>query len=265
VPRRNLRPPPEPATQGARGAADGPSWQNHRVIPWLRPDAPFPPLDAALAEPNGLLAASGDLSPRRLLDAYRRGIFPWYSGDQPVLWWSPDPRMVLFTDEIRIARSLRKRLKQRTMDIRVDTAFRSVIEACASARRSGQTGTWITPAIIDAYTALHERGNAHSVEAWRDDRLVGGLYGVAIGRMFFGESMFAHEPDASKIALVHLVGILRARGCPVIDCQQQTEHLASFGARPIPRRQFAELVAALVHSNEPERPWSPIAAADLHA
>ena len=226
------------------------------MIPWLRPDTPFPPLEAALSEPNGLLAASSDLTPRRLLDAYRRGIFPWYSGDQPVLWWSPDPRMVLFVDDFRIARSLRKRLKQRTLEIRVDTAFRSVIEACAKARRRGQNGTWITPAVIDAYVALHEQGNAHSVESWRDGRLVGGLYGVAIGRMFFGESMFADEPDASKVALVHLAGMLRERGYPLIDCQQETAHLASFGARPISRREFAHRVAALVHSNQPDSPWA---------
>ena len=255
----------EPCLRELRRAARCPSWQNRSVIPWLLPDAPFPPLDAALAEPNGLLAASGDLSPRRLLDAYGRGIFPWYSGNQPVLWWSPDPRMVLFVKDLRIARSLRKRLKQQTMEIRVDTAFRAVIEACANARRPGQAGTWITPAIIDAYVALHECGNAHSVEAWRDDRLIGGLYGVAIGRMFFGESMFAREPDASKIALVHLAGILRARGFPLIDCQQETPHLASFGARPIPRGQFADRVAALVHSNDPDRPWTTVSASSLLA
>ena len=164
--------------------------------------------------------------------------------------------MVLFVDEFRIARSLRKRLKQRTLEIRVDTAFRSVIEACANARRRGQNGTWITPAVIDAYVALHEQGNAHSVESWREGRLVGGLYGVAIGRMFFGESMFADEPDASKIALVHLAGMLRERGYPLIDCQQETAHLASFGARPISRREFAHRVAALVHSNQPDSPWA---------
>jgi leucyl/phenylalanyl-tRNA---protein transferase len=226
------------------------------VIPWLEPDTPFPPLDAALAEPNGLLAASIDLTPRRLLDAYSRGIFPWYSGDQPVLWWSPDPRMVLFVDEFRIARSLRKRLKHPTFEVRVDTAFRPVIEACADVPRPGQSGTWITPAIVEAYTALHERGNAHSVEAWRNGELVGGLYGVAIGRIFFGESMFAREPDASKVALVRLVEILRALGVPLIDCQQETVHLASFGARPIPRRQFAEHVAALVHSISNAAPWT---------
>ncbi len=234
-------------------------WQNRRVIPWLGPDTPFPPLEAALAEPNGLLAASGDLTPRRLLDAYGRGIFPWYSGDQPVLWWSPDPRMVLFVEEFRVARSLRKRMKQRPAEIRVDSDFRTVIAACANVRRRGQAGTWITPAIVDAYTALHELGNAHSVEAWRDGRLIGGLYGVAIGRMFFGESMFADEPDASKIALVHLVEILRANGSPMIDCQQETAHLASFGARPIPRREFAARVAALIHSNGPDHPWAPAA------
>ncbi len=167
-------------------------WQNRFVIPWLRPKAPFPPIETALAEPNGLLAAGGDLTPERLLDAYRRGIFPWYSARPASAVVEPDPRMVLFVDEFRVARSLRKRVKQQPCEIRVDTAFRSVIDACATAPRRGQAGTWITPAIVDAYTDLHNRGNAHSVEAWRDGTLVGGLYGVAIGRMFFGESMFAH-------------------------------------------------------------------------
>jgi len=239
------------------------SWQNSRVIPWLGPDAPFPPLAAALDEPNGLLAASADLTPRRLLDAYRQGIFPWYSGDQPVLWWSPDPRMVLFLDEFRVARSLRKRVKQQAMEVRADTAFRDVIEACANVLRPGQSGTWITPAIIDAYTALHKRGHAHSVEAWRDGELVGGLYGVAIGRMFYGESMFALEPDASKVALVHLVRVLRTLGFPMIDCQQETVHLASFGARPIPRDQFADRVAGLVNSIEPGGPWTNVCTATV--
>jgi leucyl/phenylalanyl-tRNA--protein transferase len=233
------------------------------VIPWLRPDAPFPPIEAALAEPNGLLAASDDLTPERLLDAYRRGIFPWYSNDQPVLWWSPDPRMVLFVDEFRVARSLRKRLQQQRLEIRVDTAFRAVIESCATVSRPGQAGTWITPAIVEAYGALHHRGNAHSVEAWRDGGLVGGLYGVAIGRMFFGESMFAHEPDASKIALVHLIAMLRARDFPLVDCQQETTHLASFGARPIARRAFADRVSQLVHSVAPDGPWRPAPVSDL--
>lgn len=235
------------------------------MIPWLRHTTPFPPIEAALDEPNGLLAASDDVTPARLLEAYRHGIFPWYSGDQPVLWWSPDPRMVLFVEEFRIARSLRKRIKQQRWEIRVDTAFRAVIEACASAHRRGQAGTWITPAVIDAYTVLHERGNAHSVEAWRDGKLVGGLYGVAIGRMFFGESMFAREADASKVALAHLIALLRARAFPLVDCQQETEHLASLGARPIRRRAFADLVAGLVHSNASGDPWVPVPASDVLA
>jgi leucyl/phenylalanyl-tRNA---protein transferase len=235
------------------------------VIPWLRPGAPFPPIEAALAEPNGLLAASRELTPERVLDAYRRGIFPWSSHDDVVLWWSPDPRMVLFVDEFRIARSLRKRLKQRRFEIRADTAFRAVMAACASAPRSGQSGTWITPAMLDVYGLLHDRGHARSVEAWRDGRLVGGLYGVAIGRMFFGESMFAYEPDASKVALVHLIAMLRARGCPLVDCQQETAHLASFGARPVPRREFAARLAPLVNSAAPQTRWTPVPASELTA
>jgi len=235
------------------------------MIPWLRHKAPFPPLESALDEPNGLLAASDDLTPDRLLDAYRRGIFPWYSGDQPVLWWSPDPRMVLFLDEFRIPRSLRKRINQQRWEIRADFNFRAVISECASTRRPRQSGTWITPETVDAYTVLHERGYAHSVEAWRDGRLAGGLYGVAIGQMFFGESMFARETDASKVALAYLVAMLRAREVPVVDCQQETEHLASFGARPIPRRTFAELVARLVHSTAPGGPWTPASISDVLA
>jgi leucyl/phenylalanyl-tRNA--protein transferase len=241
------------------------AWQNRYVIPWLRHKTPFPPLERALVEPNGLLAASDDLTPDRLLDAYGQGIFPWYSGGQPVLWWSPDPRMVLFVDEFRIARSLRKRIKHQCWEIRADSDFRAVINACASARRPRQSGTWITPETVDAYTALHERGYAHSVEAWRDGTLAGGLYGVAIGRMFFGESMFARETDASKVALAHLVAILRARKVPLIDCQQETEHLASFGARPIPRRTFAELVARLVHSTAEGGRWTPASISDVLA
>jgi len=228
------------------------------MIPWLRPGAPFPPVDTALDDPNGLLAASADVTPERLLDAYRHGIFPWYGVGQPVLWWCPDPRTVLIVDEFRVARSLRQRVKQRRWEIRVDTAFREVIEACAMVPRRGQLGTWITPAIADAYTALHAQGHAHSVEAWRDGELAGGLYGVAIGQMFYGESMFAWETDASKVTLVHLVGVLRARGFPLIDCQQDTAHLASFGARPVSRRWFAERVAGLVHSTAPPTPWAPV-------
>ena len=225
------------------------------MIPWLRNDSPFPPIDSALSDPNGLLAAGGELSANRLLAAYRRGIFPWYAEGQPVLWWSPDPRMVLFIDEFRITRSLAKVLRHGRFEIRIDTAFQAVIEACASAPRAGQPGTWITPEVIDAYAALHEGGNAHSVEAWREGNLVGGLYGVSIGRMFFGESMFALETDASKVALAHLVDRMRRANCPLIDCQQQTAHLARLGARPISRAEFAERLAPLVNCAGPDETW----------
>ncbi len=225
------------------------------MIPWLDAGSPFPPLSAALVEPSGLLAAGGDLSPERLVAAYRRGIFPWYSEDQPILWWSPDPRMVLHVDEFRVPRSLAKRVRAQPFDVRFDTAFRDVIEACAGTPRPGQGGTWITPAIADAYCELHRLGYAHSVESWQGGKLAGGLYGVQLDRMFFGESMFAHAPDASKVALVALVGEARRRGIPLIDCQQETAHLARFGARPIPRTMFAARLADLVHSTAPSGPW----------
>lgn len=224
------------------------------MIAWLAPHQPFPPLEAALAEPNGLLAAGGALTPERIVDAYRRGIFPWYSDGQPVLWWSPDPRMVLFTAEFRVRRSLAKRVRQRRYEIRLDTAFERVIGECARLR-PGQDGTWITDGMVAAYVALHRRGVAHSVEAWRDGELAGGLYGLALGRVFFGESMFARETDASKVALVHLVAKLARDGVPLVDCQQETSHLAGFGARPIPRRAFAALLAQLIHSDAPPAPW----------
>jgi leucyl/phenylalanyl-tRNA--protein transferase len=231
--------------------------QNERVVPWLKTNSPFPPLEAALGDPNGLLAASADLSPERLLEAYRHGIFPWYNEAQPVLWWSPDPRMVLFLDEFKVPRSLQRTVKQERFEIRVDTAFGAVMEGCAGPR-PGQSGTWITAPVVEAYTRLHRMGHAHSVEAWRDGRLAGGLYGVAIGRMFFGESMFAHEPDASKVALVRLVELLRERDMPLIDCQQETQHLSRFGARPIPRREFAERLSRLVNSSQSQSAWAPI-------
>jgi len=227
------------------------------MIHWLRPGAPFPSIERAMVEPNGLLAAGGELSPERLLDAYRHGIFPWYSDDQPILWWSPDPRMVLYVDEFKLARSLRRTIDKQRFEIRVDTAFLPVIEACA-APREGQGGTWITAEIAVAYHRLHQLGYAHSVEAWADGALVGGLYGVAIGRMFFGESMFARETDASKVALAHLVGILRSRDMPLIDCQQQTSHLARLGARPISRREFAAALSRLVNSTPMVGAWSAI-------
>jgi len=224
------------------------------VVPWLRSGSPFPPLDAALDDPNGLLAAGGDLSPARLLAAYRHGIFPWYNEAQPILWWSPDPRMVLFVDEFKLVRSLKRVVRQGRFEIRLDTAFREVMEGCAEPRE-GQSGTWITPPVIDAYTALHRGGHAHSVESWREGELVGGLYGVSIGRMFFGESMFARETDASKVALVRLVAMLKAMGMPLIDCQQETEHLSRLGARPIARQKFAQWLSRLVHSAVPAEDW----------
>ncbi len=224
------------------------------MVPWLRSGSPFPPLEAALDDPNGLLAAGGDLSPERLLAAYRHGIFPWYNEAQPILWWSPDPRMVLFVGEFKLSRSLKRVVRQRRFEIRVDTAFRQVMRGCAEPR-DGQSGTWITPAVVDAYEALHRRGHAHSLEAWRGGSLVGGLYGVTIGRMFFGESMFARETDASKVALAELVAMLGRMGMPLIDCQQDTEHLARLGARPIPRRKFADWLSRLVNSSPPAQDW----------
>lgn len=209
-------------------------------------DTPFPPLHAALRDPNGLIAIGGELSRARLLEAYRAGIFPWYGPGQPILWWSPDPRMVLFPDELRISRSLARRLRQPDYEIRFDCAFRDVIEACATTPRAGQEGSWIVPEMVEAYCDLHEAGYAHSVEVWMGGRLAGGLYGVAMGGVFYGESMFHRVTDASKIALVHLVRFLERQGHGMIDCQMHTAHLARFGAREIPRETFAARLAELV-------------------
>ncbi len=212
------------------------------MIPYLRPQDPFPPVSRALRSPNGLLAAGADLSPERLLDAYSRGIFPWFSEGEPILWWSPHPRMVLFPGELKVSRSLRRTVARATFETRFDTAFEAVMRECA-APRDGQAGTWIVPGMVRAYTRLHELGFAHSVESWKDGRLAGGLYGILLGRVFFGESMFSRETDASKVALVKLVERLRALEVRVIDCQQATRHLASLGAREIPRREFAQMLA----------------------
>ncbi len=212
------------------------------VIPLLGPRDPFPPVSKALRSPNGLLCAGADLSPARLLDAYSKGIFPWFSEGEPILWWSPHPRMVLFPAELKVSRSLRKAVARGTFETRFDTAFTEVMRACAEPR-DGQAGTWIVPEMVAAYTRLHELGFAHSVESWRDGRLAGGLYGILLGRVFFGESMFSRETDASKVALVKLVARLEALGVGLIDCQQATRHLASLGAREIPRREFAQRLA----------------------
>lgn len=217
------------------------------MIPWLERNEPFPRLETALVEPNGLLAAGGDLSVARLRAAYARGIFPWFNPGDPILWWSPDPRMVLFPDELRVRRSLRKRLRRGGYEIRVNSAFRDVVRACAGPR-DGQPGTWITNDMVEAYCALHAAGCAHSVETWIAGELVGGLYGIALGKAFFGESMFTRTSDASKIAFVHLVTQLGRWDFGLIDCQMRTDHLASFGAREIPRTQFAGRLGELIHS-----------------
>lgn len=215
-----------------------------KSITWLSPhDAPdaFPPAEQALEDPPGLLAAGGDLAPSRLLAAYQRGIFPWYSPGQPVLWWSPDPRAVLFPDEFRCTRSLAKTVRNGGFTIAVDRDFAAVIDACA-APRAKSVGTWITGEMRLAYLELHRLGYAHSVEAYRAGVLVGGLYGVRLGGVFFGESMFSRERDASKVALAHLVESCRRRDIAVIDCQLASRHLESLGSRSIARRQFQSLL-----------------------
>jgi len=224
------------------------------VIPWLQPDEPFPPVEQALAQPNGLLCAGADLSRERLLDAYRRGIYPWYSGSEPVLWWSPDPRMVLYCEELKVSRSLGKSVRNRGYELRLDTAFGRVLAGCAGPRRD-EGGTWLGADMRRAYAALHRAGYAHSVETWKDGELLGGLYGVALGHMFYGESMFSRATDASKVALVGLVGELRARGFPLIDCQMRTPLLASLGAREIPRNVFLRQLSALVNYADPPGTW----------
>jgi leucyl/phenylalanyl-tRNA--protein transferase len=224
------------------------------LIPWLHPAQPFPPVETALEYPSGLLAAGGDLSLPRLLDAYRRGIFPWYSEGEPILWWSPNPRMVLFPAELRVSRSLAKRLRRRDHEVRADTAVQTVMEGCA-APRTGQAGTWISPPMMEAYLALHAIGYAHSVETWMAGELVGGLYGVAIGRVFYGESMFTRVPNASKVAFVHLVRQLDLWGFGLIDCQMRTAHLASLGAREISRPNFTSRLRELLNYPNVPAPW----------
>jgi leucyl/phenylalanyl-tRNA--protein transferase len=215
------------------------------MLVWINDDQALPPTRLALgpgSEAPGLLAAGGRVTPERLEEAYRRGVFPWYSPGQPVLWWSPDPRMVLRTEDFHLSHSLRKTLRRfiRTTgcEVRIDSRLTQVIHACATTPREGQDGTWIVPAVMQAYVDWHRAGRVHSIETWIDNQLVGGLYFVALGRMFFGESMFAHRPDASKIALAALVGFARTHGVAMIDCQQNTGHLASLGAREVSRDAF---------------------------
>lgn len=219
---------------------------DHRPI-FPRPDR---------ADPSGLLAVGGDLSVDRLVKAYEQGIFPWYVAGQPILWWSPDPRCVLETTALHVSRSLRNRLRKNGFEIRFDTAFADVVQACAATPRRDQDGTWITEEMDAAYNQLHEHGYAHSVETWADDRLVGGLYGVFLGRVFFGESMFSRMPDASKAAMVALVDFLRKREVELIDCQVTSEHLLTLGAREIPRAEFLRRVEAGVAHPTCRARWS---------
>lgn len=224
------------------------------MIHWLRDQHdPLPDTRYALppgSDAPGLLAAGGELNPARLTEAYTKGVFPWYGEGQPVLWWSPDPRMVLWTREFRLTRSLRKTVarfaRSPGCEIRIDSAFDQVIEACATSPRDGQDGTWIVPEVIEAYTRWHTLGAVHSVETWIDGELAGGLYGIGIGRMFYGESMFSRRSDASKIALAALVCFCRAHGIDLIDCQQRTGHLASMGGRELPRGVFEAAIAERV-------------------
>ncbi|HEY4367399.1 MAG TPA: leucyl/phenylalanyl-tRNA--protein transferase [Steroidobacteraceae bacterium] len=218
------------------------------------PDA-FPPVDGALREPDGLLAAGGDLSVPRLLAAYRRGIFPWYSRGQPILWWCPDPRAVLFPAQLKTSRSLTKSIRNKGFDTRIDTHFEAVIEACGSSElRPG--GTWLSPEMREAYINLHQLGYAHSVETWRGDELLGGLYGVALGQVFYGESMFSLERDASKIALHRLCAELVERDFQMIDCQMATPHLLSLGAQLIPRTEFIQQLSERATRKDNPACWS---------
>lgn len=222
------------------------------MIPWLEVDTPFPPVNSALTEEQGaagLLAAGADLSAERLLDAYRHGIFPWFSEDQPILWWSTDPRMVLYTDQFKLSKSLKKTLNKLrhnpNVEFKFDSAFEAVMRACAAPRSDG-AGTWISEQMICAYTELHRLGFAHSSEVWMNGELVGGAYGLCIGRMFYGESMFSRVKDASKMALAQLVFFLKSQNVKMIDCQQETGHLASLGAVPISRNDFISWIEQAV-------------------
>jgi leucyl/phenylalanyl-tRNA--protein transferase len=224
------------------------------MVPWLGPRDPFPAVERALREPNGLLAVGRSLTTATLLEAYASGIFPWFNEGEPILWWSPDPRMILLPDELHVSHRLARRMRQPDFTVTLDTAFPAVMRACAEPRE-GQDGTWITRSMLQAYTALHAAGAAHSVETWMDGQLAGGLYGVSIGRAFFGESMFTRRTDASKIAFVTLVRRLERWGFQIIDCQLKTAHLATFGAREIPRSEFLARVRKAVLEPPPPVPW----------
>lgn len=220
-------------------------------IPYIRNELSFPPVDSATED--GLLAYGGDLSAERLLLAYKSGIFPWYNTGDPILWWAPNPRLVLFLDEFVLRKSLKKRMKH--FEIRYDTSFEQVIRECGSVSREGQQGSWIIPEIIEAYLRLHDLGYAHSIEAWQNGELVGGLYGVMIGKMFFGESMFSKVSDASKVAFATLIERLKKEGCELIDCQISSPHLISLGAREISRQEFMKEINLQLYKEFPPRHW----------
>ena len=222
----------------------------------LNPDAPFPPAHTALRYPDGLLAMGGDLSPPRLLNAYRSGIFPWYSDGQPILWWCPDPRTIFRSDGVRLSSRFRRWLRHSNWVVRADIAFAQVIEACATVPREGQRGTWITEDMIAAYCRLHSLGHAHSIEVYAGNRLVGGLYGVSVGRMFFGESMYSGESGGSKVALAALAHRLHQWGWPLLDAQVENDHLLSLGAERWPRERFLAQVGSLTALPEPAEPWT---------
>jgi leucyl/phenylalanyl-tRNA--protein transferase len=222
------------------------------MIPFLGPADPFPPVEQALDQPDGLLAAGGSLTTRRLVDAYRRGIFPWFNEGDPILWWSPDPRMVLRPSRLHVSHSLAKKLRKGSFLVTIDRAFARVLDGCA-APRTGDSGTWLSMPMRRAYTALHQAGLAHSIEVWMDGELAGGIYGVGIGRMFFGESMFTRRSDASKIAMARLAAQLERWDCPLVDCQLETDHLLSLGAEHMPRRAFVAEVERLTQLGAP--PW----------
>lgn len=226
------------------------------MIPYLRAIDPFPSVESARSDMGGLLAVGADLSPDRILLAYRHGIFPWGTVEGHPLWYSPDPRMVLFPDEFRLTRSLAKTLRSGRFEVRFDSNFAGVIDGCAATPRPGQDGTWINDQMREAYLRLHELGWAHSVEAYAEGDLVGGLYGLAIGRMFYGESMFSRRNDASKVAFAHLVRYLLAHGIEMIDCQMRTEHLASLGGREIPRAAFLRQLSGLTADGDRHPCWS---------
>lgn len=219
-------------------------------------DAPFPPAELALQEPQGLLAVGGDLSPVRLLNAYAGGIFPWFSEGQPLLWWSPDPRMVFETRTFQLASRFRRSLRRSDWQVRADTAFAAVMQACANSPRPGQDGTWITAGMCEAYLELHRLGYAHSIEVFQGEELVGGIYGVAIGRMFFGESMFSRRSGGSKVALAALARQLQQWGWPLIDAQVENDHLLSLGATHLPRKHFLQTIATLTRTPETPGQWT---------